>query len=260
MADTLSKDPKKDAAAEEAAPPRKSKKGLVLGGGIASLVGLAYLTFLMAVPKVDDAHELRGPFVAELTASEVSVTLSGNDGRNFLGIQIRAEFNAYEEIYVAKRTVDPLYQAMLDHRSLTLLSGKTKADLEGTTGMEVLCEELRTAIDPILFPVHVGATNAPTERDEKSGLRVGRSADRATWRGLFHDHVLHVDAPDRTIALDGGEKVPFHPGDDDVRLLSPTGDTLYVDVTSLLEDFVGEVQVGAMGKIRRIYFFKFISQ
>ena len=262
MADKNEKGPAKVAEGDGAEPAPKSRKGLALGGGIAAAIGLAYLTFLMAVPSVEKERVLSGPFVADLTepGDDISVNLSGHEGRDFLGIGVRAEYAAYEEKYVLARTLDPLYKAMLDHQARLLLSDKTKAEISGKTGKEILTQELRAAIDPILFPVHVGKTASPSMTDPESGLRAGLSTESATWRGLFHEHVLHVDAPDRTLALDAGAKVTFRAGDDDVRMVDPEGDVFYVDTSGLDEEFVGDVNVGVMGKIRKIYFSSFISQ
>jgi flagellar basal body-associated protein FliL len=261
MAEKNEKAPAKEVEAA-AAPVSRSKKGVALGGGVAAAIGLAYLTFLMAVPKVEKHKVLAGPFVAELTepGNDISVNLSGRDERNFLGIGVRAEYAAYDEAYVVARTLDPLYKAMLDHQARLLLSDKTKAEISGKTGKEILTQELREAIDPILFPVHVGKTKSPSDAEPESGLRAGLSTESATWRGLFHEHVLHVDGPDRTLALDAGAKVTFRVGDDDVRIVDAEGDAFYVDTSGLNEKFVGDVNVGVMGKIRKIYFSSFISQ
>ena len=260
MADEETKKDGEEAEAEGARP--RKKKGLFLGGGVVGLIGLAYCTFLMAVPGVEERPELDGPFMTELLGEEgeVSVNLTGHSNSHYLQVRLRAEYSAYEEAYVMARTTDPLYVAMLTDRTIVLLSGKTKEDVDGVAGKDVLREELRTELGPILFPVHVGDTTTPSHRDPESGLTVGLSSDKGTMRGLFHDHVLKVDGPGRTIALDEGEPVAFDGDEMDLMLTDAQGDTLYVDVSGLDPGFEGEVQVGVHGRIRSVYFSKLMTQ
>ncbi len=236
------------------------KKGILLGGGVLALVGMAYFAFLMAVPAGVDEVPLEGPFVANLSESQLSVNLAGHDNKNYLALEIKAEYVAYEEAYVANRTADPLYQAKLVDRTIVVVSAKSKEEISGAVGKDVLREELREAIDPILFPIHIGATATPNEADPESGLAVGTSIRKSSFRGLFFNHVLHVDAPDGTIAIDEGEKIRFGLGDDDVRVVTPAGDTLYLDTSGLDPHFVGEVRVGCHGRIKNFLFAKFLLQ
>jgi len=262
MADKAETPEKKEGEGEEAEQAPKSKKGLFLGGGVAGAIALAYITFLMAVPSVEKTKLLDGPFVSDLTVmgQDITVNLNGNDGRDFLGIGLRAEFASYDEGYVPERTADPLYKAMLDHSIRLLLADMTKSELSGKAGKEILTQELLFMLDPILFPIHIGATETPNETDSDSGLRPGVSAENATWRGLYYEHVLHVDGPDRTLGLDDGAKVGFAEGDDDVRIVDENGDFLFVDTSGLDPSFVGDLKIGVMGKVRRIFFSSLIFQ
>ncbi|MEM7309991.1 MAG: flagellar basal body-associated FliL family protein [Planctomycetota bacterium] len=261
MAEEEKEEPEEEQTGEEEeAPNPGKKKGIFLGGGIIGLVALAYCTFLMAVPSVEQKPELAGPFVAELLANEISVNLTGNNNSHYLAVRLKAEYTAYEELYVTTRVVDPLYEAVLTDKTIVVLSGKTKDDVDGAAGKDMLREELREALEPILFPVHVGFTLKSTDPDMESGLRLGVSGELSTMRGLIHDHVIHVDAPGKTLALDEGEEIPFDGTENDLRLVDAQGETLYVDVTALDPDLVGEVSVGVFGRIRSVYFSKFISQ
>ncbi len=242
------------------APKKKSKKGLVLGGGMVGLIALAYVASLMAVPKKEVVHELGKPFVVDLHAEDISVNLSGNNNRNYLLLKMRGECISYDQHHSEARIAEPLCQTMLLDKTLTVLSSKTKVEIDTTSGKEALREELRLLLDPILFPVVIGAADGHAGEEEPSGLRTGTSASRGTMRGLFYDHVIHVDGPDKTIALDEGDKVSFHGDEEDLRLLDANGDSVFLDVTSLKPEFEGEVHVGVLGRIRGIYFSKLISQ
>ena len=256
------KEPEEEATAseEDGAKGGGKKKTIFLGGGIIGLIAFAYCAFLMAVPSVEEKPEVAGPFVSELLAAPLSVNLSGNDNRDYLAMNMRAEYGAYEEAYVATRTADPLYEAMITDKIMMVVSGKNKKELDGTAGKEILREELRSSVDPILFPVHIGNLDSSSASDPMSGLRPGISAPSATMRGLFHDHFLHVDEPDKTIALDGGDEFSFTGTEDNLRVVDAQGDTLYIDVTSVTKGFVGEVNVGVLGRIRSMYFSHFITQ
>lgn len=244
---------------EEEAPPKK-KKGVLLGGGIVGLIGMAYVASLMAVPGKTEAPPILGPFVAPLAVEQLSVNLSGAGNKNYLALTLKAEYVGYDETYAVTRIADPLVLAMLDDTTIIVCSQKEKEDVNGAVGKEVLREELRVAIDPLLFPVHVGETAAPHDADAESGLAPGMSMDQATMRGYLHDHVLKVDAIKGTIQLDAGDPVSFDGTERDLAVTGPTGDQVYVDVTGLVEGFVGEVPVGVMGSIKKIHFAKFLVQ
>lgn len=254
---------RKEAKVPEGAAPatkRPPKKGIALGGGIVGLIALAYAAFLMAVPGGVETRTLNGPYVAEILPSEISLNLSGNDGRNYLALRLSAEYAAYDEEYMRGRAADPLYHVRLEDRLLVVVSGKTKGDVQDAAGKDALRAEIAASLDPILFPVHVGSTSLPTSSDSQSGLRPGRSMDSGPWRGLWHEHVLRVDAQKRTIALDDGPAVSFQGGERDLRLQDPAGDALFVDVSGLRPGFAGEVPIGVQGRIRAIYYSKFIIQ
>jgi flagellar basal body-associated protein FliL len=251
--------PKSEGESKEPAP-KKKRKGLFLGGGILGLAATAYALALVAVPKHAEDHALTGPFAADLSQDQYRVNLAQDGGRHYLAISLKAEVDAYEETYTGLRVADPLYQARLTDAVIRIASEKSKKELDKEAGREVFRDELRKAIEPILFPLHLGDPHAFGGQDEESGLAFGISASESTLRGLFFDHVVAVDAPHKTLRLDGGEATAFQGNEPDIELHDAQGATLYLDVTRLHPDFVGEVHVGVMGKVRSIYFSTFLTQ
>ncbi len=261
---TEEKNPAGEVAAPlEAAPPgpTRSKKALLLGGGVASLIALAWVLSLVAVPGksalVD--HPIGGPFVADISpTSGFQVNLAGDGGKHYLSMNVKAEVDAFDEAYVTAHASEPLYQAKLTDAILRIASQKTKSELDNLVGREILREELRVALDPVLFPVHVGSEHEG--RHEASGLRAGRSIDRSTLRGFFHEHELELDAAKRTARLDDGAPVSFRGDEADLFVADAQGKGVYLDMTGLDHDFEGKVHIGTFGRVRNVYFGSFLTQ
>jgi flagellar basal body-associated protein FliL len=252
------------AEAAPAAKPEK-KKGVFLGGGVVGLIALAWTLSLVALPSGDGhdeaEHRIGGPFVVEVSPSAgFQVNLAGDGGKHYLSLKLDVEVDAFEEAYAGARASQPLYQAKLTDAVLRTASQKTKGELDNAVGREVFREELRLALDPVLFPVHVGDERAPENAHEASGLRAGRSSTRSTMRGLFYEHVLHVDAARSIIRLDDGGEVSFQGDETDLHVADARGKGVYVDVSALHEDFAGAVRTGTFGRVRNVYFNTFLTQ
>jgi flagellar basal body-associated protein FliL len=259
---TEEKKPNAEAPPAEPAPKRKRGKKLVLGGGSLVIVAIAWALSLVALPKKHaDEHLLNGPYVVELSPKTgFQVNLSGRGGRHYLALSIKAEVDVFQQAYAAALAETPLYQARVTDTVLDLTSRKSKEDVEDKVGKEILREELRIALDPVLFAVHVGNAEHVDRRHEESGLRPGASNRQATLRGMFYEHELDVDAKKRTIRLDEGPVVTFSGDESDLELTDGAGNTVYVDVSGLVPEFHGEVHVGVMGRIRSINFSQFLTQ
>jgi flagellar basal body-associated protein FliL len=260
MADKKQKKGKTQDERTEPSAPRPRRHAVWLGGGLVALVATAYLLALVAVPSTGQGRSFQGPFVAPLSAGNVTVNLAGEDGKRFLVLTLNAEFDAYEEGYAQERIQLPLYQAMLTDALIRVASQKTKTQLGDAVGKEAFKEEVRAAVDPILFPIHVGNPDDPHGADPKSGLRPGASALRSTMRGPFHDHELWVSGPKRAIRLDDGANFVFQGDERDLLVEDAHGSFVHVDVTELDPDFTGTVHVGAFGRVRNLYFGQFLVQ
>jgi hypothetical protein len=248
MADQTEK-PESEAAEK---PPRKGAgKALKLGGGGVAVLALAYLAALMALPARKEASpHLEGPFVAPLTETKVQVNLAGS--KSFLVVNFNLVYEAFDQSYYIKRSLDPVYTAELTDVLVGIASAKTREEVSDRVNKPIILEEIRQAVDPLLFPVHIGESEDPNAPDEVSGLAPGLSSHLATYRPVFGEQVLHVDAVARTLRLGEGTAVTWNESDNDVRVENELGQTLYVDTSRAVPDFKGDVPIGVRGRIRRL--------
>jgi flagellar basal body-associated protein FliL len=246
-----------------AAPAPRSKKGMWLGGGAMSMVALAWALSLVAVPAKESEMAPAEHGVTLLNVSPqggFQVNLGGIGGNHYLAMKVMTEIVAHDSASVVERANDPLYEAKLSDAVLKVSSRKTKTDLDDTFGKEVFREELRAAIERVLFPVHVGNEVKPTERHTESGIGPGISIEMSTLRGAFREHALTVDAATKTIELDGGIPVHFEGRETDLEVRGQGGDVVYVDVSRVERGFHGEVHVGVLGSVQSVYFTAFLIQ
>lgn len=258
----------KEAAAEVAAAPSK-KKGLLIGiGGVVTVLAVAFVASLMAVPKKVHVPQLEGPFVAKLSKDQIQANLARAGGKRYVAMLLQAEYYAYSDAYVQGRlggaaaggghgggasAEDPLYLAMLKDALLTVAGTKTPEEITDTAMVDVFLEEVREAVDPVLFPVYVGEAMTPYQPDPKSGLRVGEDHMKSTMRGLLHEHALKVDGAAKSIALDAGTAIPFTDHDRNLKVINQSGEYVYLDCTGFKAEFSGAVPVGVPGRVRRIF-------
>lgn len=275
MADKKDTVPGEKKAGEEAAP-KKNKLPMFLGGGMVALIALAYMVSLMAVPKKEHKKPtLEGPFVQKLSKTDIQVNLAGESSKRYLVMALNAEYFAYDEAYVVGRLggaapagghggdapkEDPLYIAMLKDALLKLAATKTRDQVTNPSLMDGFLEEVRAAVNPILFPVHVGDSHSASAPDSHSGLRTGESVMDATMRGFLHEHALAFDGKKKTIALDDGPTVTFDGTERDLKLTNKAGQSVFVDVSDFNPEFAGEVPIGVPGRVRRIYRDSFLVQ
>ncbi|MFT7484367.1 MAG: flagellar basal body-associated protein FliL [Candidatus Paceibacteria bacterium] len=240
---------KEDGADGEA---KGRKKKLFMVGGIVGVIGAGAIAAMMALPSKETKPRLVGPFSMQLFEDQFSCNLSGDARTRFLQMKPQAEYYAYDPGYMAARTTDQLYPASLRDTVFRVSSNKSRDEVFGVVGESTFAEELRAALDPVLFPVHIGPTRLPWDFDEESGLRPGLSSNKNTFRGQFEDHLLHVTSDPPEIWIDDGPKRAFEIGEFDVRVISPEGEVIFVDTSTLEEGFSGEVKVGTRGRIIRI--------
>ncbi len=243
-------DAKKDEKKDEKAAPQGKGKLLAIGGGITALA-LAFVAATFAVPaKEAPLPTLAGPFVGPITPSKVQVNL--NDGRTYLVLQLNLLHDAYSPDYLTQRAEDAVCQAEIRDALVTIASAKSRSDVTDKVNKPVFLEEVRHAIEPLVFPVHLGDGATPTTADSASKLALGASMSGSGFRGMHSEHVLRVDALQKLVSLDGGSEVRFKGDEQDLEVPCGDGTSLWLDVRELDPAFQGEVHVGVMGRTRRV--------
>ncbi len=253
--DDKAKDAKKDG---EQAPAPKKKIGFVVG--VAMFLVLGAGAAVMAVPKKPEPiPRLEGPFVTRLSKVDLQVNLAGENGKRYLVLGLSAEYFAYDQAKVLEQlgltdaASDALFATRLTDTMLRLAARKTREQVEDPVQMEAFLMEVRGAIEPLLFPVCIGDSMSQQSPDSKSGLRTGESIMESTLHGLLYDHELTVDSTRKTLRLDEGPEAAFRGDERDLRVTSPKGEFVFLDVTGLDAKFDGKVAVGVQGRLRRIY-------
>jgi len=257
----MADEPKETEETEEEAP-KKSKKGLFMIGGAAALTVVGYFGASMGVPAVETVPQFEGPFVISLNpeGESMQINLAETDATVYLLLQLSAEFDAYEAGDLESRMLDERYTTYLQDALLGLAGQKTRDTLATAEAKEAFKLEVRDAIDPILFPVHIGGAPDPLSADPASGVRPGVSMHNATLRGRYYDHTLTVDAPQQTVQLDDGEPIAYTGDEIDLAVPNASGSFVFLNVTMVEPGFVGELPIGVKGRTRRILYDSFITQ
>ncbi|MEO1695658.1 MAG: hypothetical protein AAFU73_00090 [Planctomycetota bacterium] len=251
---------------EEGAEP-KSKGPLKLLVGVVALIATGAILAMMAVPSKEKLPVFAGPSMHTFFADKVVGNPLDDNYSRYLSFEPSCSFLAYDLAYPESRRIDPHYEtwlresfqaALARYRIADIMSGSTPGE---ENSRPEFAAELEALAEPILFPVHLGETAAPYDPDPSSGLRLGDSQDRdGTFRGAFWEHVLHVDAKAMTLQIGEGPVAEFSEGDYDVLVEAEDGTKIYVDTSELQEGFEGDVQVGVMGRIRRMFTGGFTAQ
>ena len=255
----------KDGEGAEAEAQSKGKSKLVkIGGGIGLLLVLAFVAATMAVPGKTKKPRFGTPFTVPMVLdkdAKIPVNLDENNKTRFLQMNFNFLVRSYDSAYVSKRQLDPNYEPFLRSRLIAVATSKKLDEvLGGQAERERFLEEVREQLDPILFPVHVGDTSDPLAAEEESGVMPGSMMSRASYRGRFHDNVLKIDVPAKTLSLGGGPVVEFTGDEVNLVVQTSSGEVLYLDVTDLREGFVGDLPTGVYGRINQVLAIELIAQ
>lgn len=237
---------------DAAASSPKKKKLMLFGGGGLGVIAAAFIAASLAAPAKKEYKVFEGPWITPLTPDKVQVNLKGEGRKRFLIFQAEAYFEAYEEGYAAARAADPTYVALMKDVALRVASRRTSEEINSEVGNAAFREDLRLAVDPLLFPVQIGKTATPAEQDAKSGLKMGTSSIRSNFRVPLYDGALHLDVPGKSIRLGRGQPVTFEGTEKDLRVEDEHGRFVFLDMSRLQDGFQGEVLVGVHGRIREI--------
>lgn len=247
----------------DSAESKGSSKGAIkLLGGIVGLIATGTILAMMAMPKKEQVKSFQGPAMHTFfTNGEIVGNPLDDNFSRYLKFSPSCSYFAYDLAYPEQRRADLHYETQLKETMQYTISRFTIDEVMAGSGRDAFAAELEKVAEPILFPVHLGETVGPFDPDPESGLRLGDSQERSgTFRGAFYENVLQVDATKKTVQLGDGPVQKFTSGDFDLLVENEAGDSVYVDVSGLKEDFVGEVRIGVMGRIRRLFTGDIIAQ
>lgn len=241
--------------------PKKDRGPIKLLGGVLGLVAVGGALAVMAVPsKLEAKPRQQGPFFHKLFETTLISNVNESNYTRFIKTDPQIEFFSYDPDYVMGRDGDPLYRAWLESELTTLISSMNLDEIYNGVNRERFTQMVMEKVRPAVFPVHFGATDQPLQLDEVSGIRPGDSYRKATFRGNFHDHMLKIDSPQKTLQVDNGPLTVYTGTEMNLLLRTPSGDSLYVDVTEISPEFVGEINVGVQGRIRQVFLSGHLAQ
>ena len=144
----------------------RTRRGPVkLVGGVVGLVAAGGLLAVLAVPAKKVRPRLEGPFFAQLTEEPVPVSTIDSDNRRYVKFAVDAEYKAYREEYVIERWQDPFFAPTLRSRIEFAASDKTIKEISEGMNRDVFAEQLRDELDEVVFPLHIGETRNPIDKD-----------------------------------------------------------------------------------------------
>ena len=247
------------AGADQPTKSARDRGPLKLIGATIGVAVLGAALALMAVPSKPDVEHLEGPHAFQILPSYQANPIDGNLTR-FIKFTPHCEYYAYDADYLKTRASDPFYLPRLKTALGRAVANKTLAEILEGIQRELFPVEVEQHIAPVLFPPHVGDTRFPLDRDEESGLGPGFSFEESTFRGLFFEHELALDAKARTIRIDDGPIVTYAGDERDLLVTTSAGETLYLDVIAVVPDFEGTIHVGVRGRIRKVMILEPIAQ
>ena len=240
--------------------PKKSKGGkgpIKLLAGVVILIASGAGIAMMAIPEKEKGPmAFGGPWSLKFFETAFVANTADDNFSRYLKFEPLCNYFAYEQPYVEARKLDQDFLSQLQEAFAGVVASYKLNGImvDGSGENMAIAAQLEQAAEPILFPVHIGETVNPLDVDAESGLRPGDSQDRhGTFRGPYLSHLLHVDGAAMTIRLDDGMDFPFAGDEGDLQITGSDGRKVYLDVTHLTPDFMGEVNVGVKGRIRTIH-------
>ncbi|MBL4769598.1 MAG: hypothetical protein JKY61_00245 [Planctomycetes bacterium] len=247
--------------AEEGDGAPKKKLPIKLVGALVGVVGLGAALAMMAIPSgPKEIPRYIGPFFHDLVDEAVVTNTKDDHFKRFIKYKPQVEFFAYDAEYLTARMGDSLYMAWLNDSFTGLASNKRLDEIFEGANRERFAQVIRHAVEPVLFPVHIGTSDSPLDLDPESGIRPGDSYRLSTFRGSFWNHTLTIDADAKTLIVDEGNPTTFSGDELDLKVQTPSGEFVYLDVTSMTPDFSGTVQIGVKGRIRQVFLTNMMAQ
>lgn len=243
--------------------PKKSKRGLILSSSILCVVAAAATTAFLGVPAEISWDYSR--FVVPLKAEPFEVNLADGGRRRYLVMDLVVDVRSYDEEATRAWLADPICISYLDHAVNSVGSAATMEEVYDITGPDgisgkLFMEQVRASVERVIFAVQFGTAANPMVADSESGVAPGISSRSSTLRGPQSEHAIHIDCISHTIQFDDGDIFSFDGSEDDLHLANSEGDGIYVDLTGVELDFIGDVPVGVSGRILSVLKRKFVVQ
>ncbi len=246
---------------ENQATPKASRGSFKLLGAVVGLITLGSTLAVVAMPEKAARKSFQGPAMHNFFEKDIVGNPLDDNFSRYLKFSPSCSYFAYDIAYPSSRIADEHYEKSLRQAMMYTISRFRIDEVMAAASRETFAAALEEVAEPVLFPVHLGETPTPYDADPMSGLRLGDSQDlHGTFRGAFHEHVLKVDARRKTLQLDGGPQIEFGGAEHDVLVEAEDGTKIYVNVATLDDSFEGEVNVGVMGRIRRMFTGDIIAQ
>lgn len=241
--------------------PKKSKGSIKLLGAVVGLIALGSALAVMAMPKKEEVKSFEGPAMHNFFENEIVGNPLDDNFSRYIKFSPSCSYFAYDLTYPSTRMADQHYEKSLKQAMQFTISKYRIDEVMAGAAREAFAAALEEVAEPVLFPVHLGETPTPYDPDPESDLKLGDSQDLdGTFRGAFYEHVLNIDAAKKTIQLDDGPELKFEGTEHDLLVEAADGTKFYVNVTTLKDDFEGSVNVGVMGRIRRMFTGDIIAQ
>ena len=191
--------------------------------------------------------------------------LGSGGRRRYLVMDLIVDVRSYDEEATRAWVADPICVSYLDHAVNSVGSAATMDEVYDITGPDgisgkLFMERIRASVEDVIFAVQFGDAPDPMTADSESGLAPGISSRKSTLRGPLSEHSVLLDCITHTIQFDDGDLYSFEGTEDDFHLTNAAGDSIYVDVTGVELDFMGEVPVGVSGRILSVLKRKFVVQ
>jgi len=243
--------------------PKQGKRGIIVSSSIFCVIAAAAMTAFLGVPREISWDYSR--FVVPLKAEAFEVNLADAARRRYLVMDLVVDVRSYNEEATRSWVADPICVSYLDHAVNSVGSAATMEevyDLTGPDGVQgkLFMEQIRSSVEKVIFAVQFGDATDPMSADSTSGLAPGVSSRVSTFRGPISQHSIYLDCISHTVQFDDGAEYSFDGTEDDFHLTNASGDSVYIDVSDLELDFIGEVPVGVSGRILSVLKRKFVVQ
>ena len=242
--------------------PKNSKRGLIFGSSILCVIAAAAATAFLGVPREMSWDYSR--FVVPLKAEPFQMNLAPTY-THYLVMDVVADVRSYDEEATRAWVADPICISYLDHAINSVGSAATMNEVFDITGPDgipgkLFMEQIRASIEKVIFAVQFGDAPDPMTADSESGIAPGISSRKSSLRGPLSEHSIQLDCISHTIQFDDGDTYSFDGTEDDFHLTNSAGNSIYVDLTDVELDYMGEVPVGVTGRVLSVLKRKFVVQ